>query len=203
MHNARCRSSVVDPATNRSSKSETKVIVQVMRQVSLKVELGLARQEAGEMLSILLPSKQFLRSDQIFNRSDADPVTSDVDGYGPERKIVISPDKARWLENNVDQTGRGHEAKGDRGAEDVAWFEPAAVDPESFRNVIDPPSRAEGVQRVTQTLKVALRSFRDQVDVDGLEICALQSSGEAAENHIDDVMLVEHLAESAELSFIC
>ena len=104
-----------------------------MRQVSLKVELALARQEAGEMLSILLPSKQFLRSDQIFNRSDADPVTSDVDGYGPERKIVISPDKARWLENNVDETGRSYEAKGDRGAENVAWLEPAAVDPESLQ----------------------------------------------------------------------
>ena len=51
-------------------------------------------------------------------------------------------------------------------------------------------------------LKVAVRSFRDNVHVHRAQICALQPSRETAEDHIDHVMLVKHIAEAAELFLV-
>jgi hypothetical protein len=53
-----------------------------------------------------------------------------------------------------------------------------AVEParELLRYVVDPPPRTQGVQCITQALKVALRSFRDNVH--GVQIRALKPSRE-------------------------
>jgi hypothetical protein len=124
------------------------------------------------MFSVLFPPEQFLGANEITYRPDLDSISGHVDGDSPEGQIVVSTFEPRWFEHDVDQTSRGDESEGDRRAKDVARFEPVTVDPEALRDLIDPPSTAEGVQGVTETLQVAFGSLGDDIHVHRLQIGA-------------------------------
>ena len=102
------------------------------------------------MFSILLLSQEFFRTDEISKRTDPDSGPGHVDGCSPERQIIVAALESSRFEHNVDQSSGGDQSEYDRRAEDVTRFEPTAVDPEPFGDVVDPPKRTQGVQCITK-----------------------------------------------------
>jgi hypothetical protein len=81
----------------------------------------------------------------------------------------------------------------------VTRLQAATVYTKAIGDVTDSPPRVQGVQGIAEPLQVALRPLRDDVDVHGSQVGSLEPPGKAAEHDVDDVVLVECLAELAKL----